>query len=276
MKNELRFFTIDQFKEFRAETKDNQPLPYDHGVVYFLEINGMVKIGCSHNPSERLANLISNSKKYFNARIGRIAISQPHNGYRTAERNMHEYFSDCRVKNTELFNVSFPDATAFFLNTDEVALPEPKKSHNTIRYTLEKTDEKLLLSHVANEVRRTLDSPLCYWCVINVPELGEESCFCSYSDLMAFLEILSEIHGLYKEFSNNIKSSEEIRKHLVSQMHNLLIYFSVCVQVDAIDENGDKGIRLMDAGRYSKEQLQIINDIVMDFIPFKASDNATA
>lgn len=268
MKNELRFFTIDQFKELRAATKNNQPLPYDHGVVYFLEINGMVKIGCSHNPSERLANLISNSKKYFNARIGRIAISQPHNGYRTAERNMHEYFSDCRVKDTELFNVSFPDATAFFLNTDEVTPPEPKNSHNTICHTLEKMDEKLLLADTADKMRHTLNSPLCYWCIVNVPEPGEEGCFYSYSDMMLFLEVLSEIHGLYKEFANNVKSPEEIRKHLVSQMHNLLIYFSVCIQVDAVDENGDKGVRLMDAGRYSKEQLQILNDIVMDFIPF--------
>lgn len=277
MNNELQIFTNEQFGEVRSIEKDSQPFADELGVVYFIEINDKVKIGSSHNPVARLGALISNAEKYFNAKIGRIAVSRPHSGYRIAEHNMHKYFEDCRIEGTELFDVDFSVVTACFKSKKEITLQRhsDSRSCHAIRHAIEKVNKTSLVEYALNGIKHTLNSPLCYWCIINVPEIGEESCFYSYWEVEIFLELLGEQCDIYKDFTENIKTSETIREHLVSHMEDLLLYFSVNVQVDAVDEDGEEGVRLMHAGKFNEEQQRIIDDIVMNFIPIVES-NATA
>lgn len=274
MNNELQIFTDETFGDIPSAPSPEK----DCGVVYFIEINDKVKIGSSHNPSERLRILISNAQKYFNAKIGRIAISQYHNGYRVAERNMHKYLEDCRIEGTELFDVDFSTATACFANRKEITLTrhDDSKALRVIRRAVENVNNTSLVEYAADKVKHILNSPLCYWCIVNVPEIGEESYFVSYEEIRVYLEILCESYESYKNFTENINTPDKIREHLILHMLDLLRWFSVSVQVDAIDEDGTAGVRLMSSGRFNEEQQNIVDDIVLNFIPLIESDNATA
>ena len=84
------------------------------GYVYILELDDMVKIGCTTQPYQRVLLLKKQAEQYGNITLGRIALSKEHTNYRENETIMHKHFKEFRKNGTELFNVSLQNAMEEF------------------------------------------------------------------------------------------------------------------------------------------------------------------
>ena len=88
---------------------DSKYSPLD-GFVYVVEYgNGRVKIGQSIHVKQRMKQLSSMASRYFDTKLGRVAVTPPFPHYKELEETLHNYFADERVPDTELFDVSILD-----------------------------------------------------------------------------------------------------------------------------------------------------------------------
>lgn len=107
---------------FSLNPKIPETLPIGFGIVYAIEYGNKIKIGHSINPKRRLQNLKHQAEKYSGVKSNNYALSCVMTNYTDVECYLHRYFSDVRVRGTELFNISLEK----FLNT----LPEIKVETN--------------------------------------------------------------------------------------------------------------------------------------------------
>ena len=80
------------------------------GVVYAVEYDEMVKVGCTKNPIQRMKSLMRSAEKYGRCHLGRIAVSMPCTNYAENEKTAHQALAGKRKAGTELFSVSLDDA----------------------------------------------------------------------------------------------------------------------------------------------------------------------
>lgn len=103
--NELQIFQNEEFDQLSAiEANKKDPLM---GFFYVLELDSMVKIGCSAHPRKRAMDLVRTIHAYSSHKVGRIAISVPHFNYAENEKNLHKAFSSVRKASSELFYIDF-------------------------------------------------------------------------------------------------------------------------------------------------------------------------
>lgn len=103
----MKIFPPNSIKEIKDEYKDADDYL---GYFYIVEYNDYVKIGSSRNLPQRYLSIKRECEKYNNGKIGRIAISKiAHTNYKENEVYLHNYFSQNRINNTELFNLIFDD-----------------------------------------------------------------------------------------------------------------------------------------------------------------------
>ena len=106
---DLQIFTNKQFGEIRTIEKSKSNAYF--GFFYILEWNDKVKIGCTAHPYQRIRQL-QKAADYGRIKTGKFAISQEHTNYRDNEKKLHNHFKQFRLKNTELFEISFDYATS--------------------------------------------------------------------------------------------------------------------------------------------------------------------
>jgi len=85
--------------------KDNSGSHF--GFVYAVEYGSMLKIGCTQKPHSRLMLLRSKAEKYGAIPLGRVCLIGPLYKHYSAERIIHNIFSDSRKAGTELFDIPF-------------------------------------------------------------------------------------------------------------------------------------------------------------------------
>lgn len=110
--NMLQIFCKNEFSKIEdlSSQKPNSVM----GVIYAIEYDDKYcKIGMSSNPSNRISTLKHYISDYMQLSISRIMISKWHTNYQENEKIIHDYFSDRRVKNTELFSISIDEIVEF-------------------------------------------------------------------------------------------------------------------------------------------------------------------
>ena len=217
-------------------------IPLGHGVVYFIEINDKVKIGCTSKPSERIQVIASYARKYFGAKIGRIAVSQPHSGYRESESYLHKLFESHRTPGTELFDIEFHKATSKFLEMDE-AVHKSSALNGNLDALIEmfaEAQQRSIEEGIANKLLKILSDPCAYWCICNAPEVGKDAVFTSYLDVF-LAEIALSGEPVFE-------SPDIFREKLISLASDIFKYFRICVQVDAVGDSNETGVRIMNVG----------------------------
>lgn len=217
-------------------------IPDGHGVVYFIEINDKVKIGCTSKPAGRIQTIASYARKYFGAKIGRIAVSQPHSGYRESEAYLHKLFEAHRTPGTELFDIEFHKVTSKFLETAESIhkSSEFNKNPDALIKMFGEAQHRSIEEGIANKLLKILSDPCAYWCICNAPEVGKDAVFTSYLDVF--------IEEIAMSGEPAFESPDIFREKLLSLTSDIFNYFRICVQVDAIGDSGETGIRVMNVG----------------------------
>ena len=134
--NNIFVFPSDKIKELKS-----LPRTRHTGYVYALSWGDTVKIGKTTNPYARLNNLQSLADKYANIETGLVAISPPHTNFSENECAMHRIFNSLRVRNGELFTITFLEAvTAMqsltFLDESEKLEREHQESFAAIKRAL--------------------------------------------------------------------------------------------------------------------------------------------
>lgn len=217
-------------------------IPLGYGVVYFIEINDKVKIGCTSKPAARIQTITSYARKYFGAKIGRIAVSQPHSGYRESESYLHKLFESYRTPGTELYNIEFHKATSKFLETDEAVHKSSglNGSSEALIKMFDEAQQRSIEEGISNKLLKILSDPCAYWCICNAPEVGKDAVFTSYLDV--FLEEIS-LSG-----ESAFESPDIFREKLFSLASDIFNYFRICVQVDAVGDSDETGVRIMNVG----------------------------
>ncbi len=276
MKNELRFFSYEQLGEVCPMLVADRDAHPGRGVVYFIEINERVKIGCSGDPASRIKVVIANALKYSNATIGKIAVSQFHEGYRIAERNTHVEFSEFRVKGTELFEVDFFKATSFFEKTEEIALStqnapltEAQKTtpgciasksiniRNAIQTLQEIFPDSQYYDSIveyAQEITDILSSPVCWYCASMAPTSVNECVFLSYDEIIQVL-------GKHK-----IMSCYDIIGPLMSHINDFSSKFSILIQFNVFGRDGSCGINLLCSGLFKNDFYRFMEKFLAVFV----------
>jgi hypothetical protein len=113
------------------------------GYVYLAcDDTGLVKIGVSVNPLQRLAAIETTSGRAITRRY----ISHMHEGYRETERALHETFKEYRFVG-EWFRISFDEAVSSLKNLDITPVTEERLS-----FLVEKTQAsgKALVDSIVN------------------------------------------------------------------------------------------------------------------------------
>ena len=105
--NEIKIFENPEFGSVKDIEKE---LTTYFGVVYVLEYGGLLKIGCSKVPYQRLMQLKRNATNYNGTKLGRVAITKPHTNYKENEKTLHSLFESKRKDGTELFDLNMDDA----------------------------------------------------------------------------------------------------------------------------------------------------------------------
>jgi hypothetical protein len=105
--DKMKIFNISQIEELKKFEKTKKE--YD-GFVYVIDLGTQVKIGKSHNISQRILYLKRIFHTYSDIHLLRIAVTDPHMNYNENEKLMHTAFSDFRNKG-ELFDVDFETAS---------------------------------------------------------------------------------------------------------------------------------------------------------------------
>lgn len=81
----------------------------ESGYIYLLEMGNKLKIGRSKCPSRRIHEL-KRQAIYGERELGRIALVTLHKNYVQTETSIHRKLKSHRIKNTELFDISFDAA----------------------------------------------------------------------------------------------------------------------------------------------------------------------
>lgn len=104
--------TVYQSPEDMKRDRERLRKPKDSyaGYVYAVEFGDHVKIGSTDNPINRINSLASMARNYCFAGIGRVALSPVHSNFRSNEMFLHAFFSENRIADGELFDVSFDSA----------------------------------------------------------------------------------------------------------------------------------------------------------------------
>lgn len=96
---------------------------YSFGCVYAVEFGDVVKIGFTTNFNERLKSLKTTLKyRDDNKQVGRAYCSKKHHYANRSERWLHDKFSDKRVANTELFQITFEEAKKAIKQVEQMKL----------------------------------------------------------------------------------------------------------------------------------------------------------
>lgn len=117
--------TVYQSPEEMKRDRERLRKPKDSyaGYVYAVEFGDHVKIGSTDNPINRINSLASMARNYCFAGIGRVALSPVHSNFRTNEMILHAVFSEKRIADGELFDVSF-DSAVEALSKSEFTIKE--------------------------------------------------------------------------------------------------------------------------------------------------------
>ena len=102
--SDIKVFTRDKYSLLKSIEKQ---IPHGFGCTYVLEYGEFAKIGCTSKPYKRVMALKIAAENYGNCELGRIAILPCCKNFGVVEGFLHEKFSECRKKNTELFNAKF-------------------------------------------------------------------------------------------------------------------------------------------------------------------------
>lgn len=77
------------------------------GYFYLFECGDYTKIGRTKKPYQRLLTLRRTMEGYGDVKTGRFALSIGHTNYGENERLLHDFFSEYRKNQTELFKIPF-------------------------------------------------------------------------------------------------------------------------------------------------------------------------
>lgn len=82
------------------------------GFVYcFKTSRGLVKVGSTKQPKQRLRYHLKHFETYGNTRITQVFLSYPHTNYRENEKEIHRILADKSINSSEFFKISFDDVT---------------------------------------------------------------------------------------------------------------------------------------------------------------------